>query len=64
MTAAAILMKEIETLPEESVAEILDFTLFLRAKKAVNILGKPKSKSMFGAFPDINTAVEREDDRV
>jgi len=64
MTATAILMKEIETLPEESVAEILDFTLFLRTKKAVNTLVKPKRKSMFGAFPGINTIIEREDDRV
>jgi hypothetical protein len=32
MTAAAMLMREIETLPEEAVAEALDFVLFLRTK--------------------------------
>jgi hypothetical protein len=64
MTATAILMKEIETLPEESVAELLDFALFLRTKKMINTFEKPKRKSMFGAFPGINTTIEREEDRV
>jgi len=32
MTVAAMLMKEIETLPEESAKEALDFVLFLRNK--------------------------------
>ena len=32
MTAAAMLMKEIETMPEEAVQETLDFALFLRTK--------------------------------
>jgi hypothetical protein len=32
MTTAAMLMREIETLPEESVAEALDFVLFLRTR--------------------------------
>ncbi len=49
MTAATMLMKEIEALPEEQVAEALDFEV----------------KSMFGAFPEISTNVERdEEDRV
>ena len=39
MTATAMLMKEIETLPEESVAEILDFALFLRTRNMVNTDG-------------------------
>jgi hypothetical protein len=64
MTAAAMLMREIETLPEEAVAETLDFVLFLRARKSANTFSKPKMKSMFGAFPGINTNVEREEDRV
>ncbi|MCL2281744.1 MAG: DUF2281 domain-containing protein [Fibromonadales bacterium] len=57
-------MKEIEALPEESVAEVLDFALFLRMRKNINILKKTERKSMFGAFPGINTVVEREEDRV
>jgi len=65
MTATAMLMKEIEALPEECVAEALDFVLFLRTRKANNIPKKMKVKSMFGAFPGINTYVERdEEDRV
>jgi len=32
MTVNAMLMKEIETLPEESAKEALDFVLFLRNK--------------------------------
>jgi len=36
MTATAMLMKEIETLPEEAVAEALDFILFLRTKAKSN----------------------------
>jgi len=37
MTAATMLMKEIETLPEESAKEALDFVLFLRNKTKLNI---------------------------
>jgi len=36
MTAAAMLIREIETLPEESVTEALDFILFLRTKAKSN----------------------------
>jgi hypothetical protein len=32
MTTAAMLMREIETLPEEAAVEALDFILFLRTK--------------------------------
>ena len=32
MTTAAMLMREIETLPEESMAEALDFIVFLKNK--------------------------------
>jgi len=64
MTATAMLMREIETLPEESVAEVLDFALFLRTRKKIKVLKKTERQSMFGAFPGINTTVEREDDRV
>jgi len=37
MTATAMLMREIETLPEESAKEALDFVLFLRNKTKSNI---------------------------
>jgi len=49
-----MLMKEIEALPEEYVAEAFN-----------SMPEKAKVKSMFGAFPGINTDIERdEEDRV
>jgi hypothetical protein len=50
MTVATMLMREIEVLPEESIKELLDFALFLRAKTNY-VPKKAKIKSMFGAFP-------------
>jgi len=65
MATSAILMNEIEKLPEDSVAEVLDFVLFLRTRKPVAAPHAPKVKSMFGFFPGIRTDVEREEeDRV
>jgi len=55
MTAATMLMKEIDALPEEYVADV----------SANSMPKKTKVKSMFGAFPGISTDVERdEEDRV
>jgi len=55
MTAATMLMKEIEALPEEYVAEALSNNM----PKRTTVI------SMFGAFPGISTDVERdEEDRV
>ena len=65
MATTAILMKEIETLPEEFAIQVLDFVLFLRTRKPVVEPKQPKTKSMFGAIPGISTDVEREEeDRV
>ena len=64
MVAAATLMKEIETLSEESVAEALDFIVFLKSKE------KPRATKMsiedaYGIFKGIDTHFEREEeDRV
>ena len=63
MTATAMLMREIETLPEESVGKILDFTLFLKSRGDY-YQEEPKVKSMFGAFPGISTDIYREEDRI
>jgi hypothetical protein len=60
----ALLMKEIETMPEETAGELLDFAIFLRTKKSNNTHPKVKIKSMFGAFPGVHTDVEREEDRL
>ena len=64
MTTTAMLMKEIETMPEESAGELLDFALFLKTKKTINIPPKVEKKSMFGAFPGIHTDIEWEEDRI
>jgi len=65
MSATAILMNEIESLPEESVAEVLDFVLFLRTRRPIVESEKPKVKSMYGAFPGLDPHFERdEEDRV
>jgi len=57
MTAAAMLIREIESLPEESIAEALDFVLFLRAKKTADTSKKPKRKSISESFPSMNKPV-------
>lgn len=47
MTATAMLIKEIETMPEEAVQETLDFVLFLRTKKGIiEVFPKMKTKKM------------------
>ncbi|MDR0518372.1 MAG: DUF2281 domain-containing protein [Fibromonadaceae bacterium] len=50
MTTAAMLMKEIETLPEESVAEALDFVLFLRTRTEQKRTLKNRAWSMEGSL--------------
>jgi hypothetical protein len=68
MATAAMLMQEIETLPEESVAEVLDFVVFLKNKSFE--VYKPKRISIedaHGIFRDLkgmDTTIERDEDRV
>jgi len=69
MTTSAMLMREIETLPEESMAEALDFIVFLKNKSFE--IYKPKrisTKNARGIFKDLkgmDTTIEREEaDRV
>ena len=65
MATTAILMNEIEKLPDDFVAEVLDFVLFLRTRKPVAKLEKTKVESMYGAFPGLDPSFEREEeDRV
>jgi hypothetical protein len=65
MTTSALLLKEIEALPEETVVEVLDFARFLRSKQTP---AKPCGiaiKDAYGIFKGIDTHFERdEDDRV
>jgi len=44
MTATAMLIKEIKTLPEESVKEALDFVLFLRNKARGDVRTRSERK--------------------
>jgi len=68
MLATAMLMQEIETLPEESVIEVLDFVAFLKNKSFE--IPKPKRISIedaHGIFKDLkgmNTTIERDEDRI
>jgi len=68
MTATAVLMQEIETLPEESVIEVLNFVVFLKNKSFE--ISKPKRISIedaYGIFRDLkgmDTTIERDEDRV
>jgi len=67
MTTSAMLMQEIETLPEEAVTEVLDFVVFLkkRRKTAKTMANGISIENAYGIFKGINTHFERdEEDRV
>ena len=65
MEVTATLLREIEKLPEDSIAEVLDFVLFLVTRRQTVAPSTPTVKSMFGTLPGICTDVEREEtDRV
>jgi len=65
MTATALLMKEIETLPEESVGEVLDFVVFLKKRRNTTQTKKISIEDAYGIFRGIDTHFERdEDDRI
>ncbi|WP_461245850.1 hypothetical protein [Treponema sp. R6D11] len=69
MTTAAILLKEIETMPETAAAEVLDFAMFIKGR---HILAQPHSeiaiKDAYGIFKELkgmDTTIERdEEDRI
>ena len=66
MTTTALLLKEIEAMPEEKAAEVLDFAMFLRSKQDPTEQRKVSSiKDAYVIFKGIDTHFERdEDDRV
>jgi hypothetical protein len=74
MTTAAALLREIETMPEEAAAQVLDFAMFIKSKHAsAQPAGTTKPavpvikdiKDAYGIFKGIDTHFERdEDDRV
>jgi hypothetical protein len=71
MTTAAILLREIENMPEKDAAEVLDFAMFIKSRhipaqpmETVNST-VPAIKDAYGIFKGIDTHFERdEDDRV
>ena len=66
MTTTALLMREVEALPDERAVEVLDFARFLRSKQTPSKPHKAASiKDAYGIFKGIDTHFERdEDDRV
>jgi len=74
MNATAMLLKEIENMPEETISEVLNFTLFLKNKtveisnpKQISMI-EPKRisiKDAYGIFKDLkgmDTTIEREEE--
>jgi hypothetical protein len=71
MTTAALLLREIETMPEETAAQVLDFAKFLKSKHTpaqpvgTANLTVPAIKDAYGIFKGIDTHFERdEEDRI
>ena len=74
MTTAALLLREIETMPEETAVQVLDFAKFLKSKHtSARQAGTanftvPSIKDAYGIFKDLkgmDTTIERdEEDRI
>jgi hypothetical protein len=69
MTTAALLLREIETMSEESAAEVLDFARFLRSKHTpVQPNNGIAIKDAYGLFKELkgmDTTIERDkEDRI
>ena len=68
MVATATLIKEIETLPEESVAEALNFIVFLKNKPfEIPTRKRIAIEDAHGIFKDLkgmDATIEREEDRL
>jgi len=74
MTNTAILLKEIETMPEETAAQVLDFAMFIKGRhisaQPVRTARStvPSIKDAYGIFKDLkgmDTTIERdEEDRL
>jgi hypothetical protein len=74
MTTAAQLLREIETMPEEAAAQVLDFAMFIKGKYAQARPAEtarppvPSIKDAYGIFKELkgmDTTIERdENDRV
>jgi hypothetical protein len=68
MTTTALLLREIETMPEEAAAQVLDFAMFIKSRhtlaqpvKTRNVT-VPSIKDAYGIFKGIDTHFERDED--
>ena len=69
MTTSAILMREIETMPEIAAVEVLNFAMFLKGKQAFSKQPhRVAIKDAYGIFKNLkgmDTTIERdEEDRI
>jgi hypothetical protein len=69
MTNAAILLREIETMPEAAAAEVLDFAMFIKSRHTpVQPHNGIAIKDAYGIFKELkgmDTTIERdEEDRI
>jgi len=67
MTTAAILLKEIENMPEKEAAQVLDFAMFIKNKHTPMQSKKIAIKDAYGIFKELkgmDTTIERDEDRV
>ena len=62
MTTTAMLIKEIETLPQEYIEEVLDFAIFLKKRKGTAQTKRISIEDAYGIFKGINTHFEREEE--
>ena len=69
MTTTAILLREIETMPEAVAAEVLDFAMFIKGRHTPAItkgtvnMNVPSIKDAHGIFKDLkgmDTTIERD----
>jgi hypothetical protein len=74
MTTAALLLREIEAMPEKDAAQVLDFAMYIKGKQSsAQTLGTakpavPMIKDAYGIFKDLkgmDTTIQRdEEDRI
>ena len=66
MTTTAMLIKEIETMPEETAVEVLDFAMFLKSKlNSAQTHNGIAIKDAYGIFRDLkgmDTTIERDEE--
>ena len=69
MTTTAMLLREIETLPEEAAAEVLDFAMFIKGRhtssQTHNGIAIKDAYGIFKELKGMDTTIERdEEDRI